>query len=587
MKRAFITIVFFFSCFAISSLKEIHAQPLPKNSGLLQPFIRYFKPSDYRAHSQNWDVAQGPEGLIYVANTKGLLRYDGYRWDKIAMPNHNIVRQVELYNDTLFVGAKGTWGYVKNDSTGALKFISLKERTKQAGANIKTIWKMIGTKKGLYIRNGAHLMRWNKGKLHLFPDSLKTVSIFRRSGQNIFAFLKSGALVIIDGKTVKPFYDGKGLEKKFVKSAYYINNDSLALFTSKTPLILKDNKVTPWLTEAQGLLKNNYVIHTLQLANGNIALATTAGLIIITPSGKLVRHLDKTNGLPFNIVINLFLDKEGDLWLPMNNGLAVLNSNFAVNYFSGDRFGGKVMAIAFYRNHFYIATTHATYKLTSTHNKEQFVEIPKTHVPGRALLATREGLLLGSATAIKVINKKGVRAISNYDHVVDFTRSKYNPDTIYASSIEGLVPIRLVNGKWKAGNLIYKGGIRSIFEIGKKDFIAETATGGVLRIKVKGDSTIVKRYGLKEGLPSGRLIVSRMGHLFLASSGDSTAWFRIKKRGIKIIANPIPSLNITQVAWQDSTTAWSWNGKLFIKLMKKRAAGSGSTSTAALSILFA
>lgn len=566
MQRVYVTIGYIFFFFVISPLiNVIQAQPLPDNSRL-QPFIRYFKPSDYRAHSQNWDVAQGPEGLIYVANTKGLLQYDGYRWNKIAMPNHNIVRQVELYNDTLFVGAKGTWGYVKNDSTGSPEFISLKKKTEAAGAQVKTIWGMISTKKGLYIKSGKRLIKRSNGKLYLFPDSLKISSMTRRSNYSLFASRMDGALVVISGKTVKPIYNGKGLKHQLVKGVYPLKSGGLAIFTVKASLILKDNKISPRLTEAQDLLKNDYVLHTLQLVNENIALATTAGLIIISPSGKVLHHIDKTNGLPFNIVINIFGDREGNLWLAMNSGLAVLNASFSSNYFSGESFGGKVEDIAFYKNQLFIATTQSIYKLASSGRK--FEKVLPTNLPCRALLATREGLLLGCARGLKIYTENGVKTILNHVHVFSLTPSGYNPNMIYVSSAQGIFPIRLAGGEWKAGKRIYKGQIDWVVVVGENDLLAATLMEGVLRLKIRKDSVIVKRYGKKDGLPSGRLILGKMGNLFLVSSGDSSAWFKVKKNGIEIIDDPLSALNLTDVISRDSTTAWSWNKKVFIKLMK-------------------
>lgn len=158
---------------------------------------------------------------------------------------------------------------------------------------MKIIWRMISTKKGLYFYSGTHLMRWRKGKLYVFPESLKIATILYHTKRNLFAYCTNGTIKIIDGKTVKPVYDGSVLRHQLLKGAYYLKDGRLALITVKNNYILKDSKISRWVTGAQNILDHSLVYNTRQLANGNIALATSSGLIILSPSGKLLHHINK------------------------------------------------------------------------------------------------------------------------------------------------------------------------------------------------------------------------------------------------------------------------------------------------------
>src|SRR5580704_16930415 len=93
-------------------------------------FQRY-SAKQYGANPQNWGVAQDKRGIMYFANTDGLLEFDGNSWRVIGQPGKS-VRAVGVDDSgTVFAGGVGEFGLLKPDSTGTLKFISLVDRVPQ------------------------------------------------------------------------------------------------------------------------------------------------------------------------------------------------------------------------------------------------------------------------------------------------------------------------------------------------------------------------------------------------------------------------------------------------------------------------
>src|SRR5580658_8869319 len=93
-------------------------------------FQRY-SAKEYGANPQNWGVAQDKRGILYFANTDGLLEFDGNIWRMIGLPGKS-VRSVGVDSEgTVYVGGVGEFGLLKPDATGTLKFISLAERVPQ------------------------------------------------------------------------------------------------------------------------------------------------------------------------------------------------------------------------------------------------------------------------------------------------------------------------------------------------------------------------------------------------------------------------------------------------------------------------
>ncbi|MCW9705423.1 ATP-binding protein [Fodinibius salsisoli] len=560
----------FFLGLTLSSFTEVYAQSLPDIEGL-QPFIRTFQPSDYQARPQNWDVVQDPDGLIYAANTGGVLQYDGYRWEKISMPKHNVVRQVEFYRDTLFVGGRGTWGYIKKDSTGQATYIPLVKKTEEAGIRVDKIRMMASTPKGLYFNTGARLLRWYQGKIYPFPDSLKIKRMFKVPNKGLLAFLQNGKIMAINGQEINPVYTGTALKKRGVRNAYDIGGSRLALFTLNGTYILQNNRVTPWITEAQSLIKETKITHTKRLPGGNFALATRKGLIVISPSGHLIANINKANGLPTDFIINIFVDQAENVWLSMNNGLAVMNLNSPVSHFAKDTFAGRVNDIAFYNHHLYIATTQNAYKLISSKHQAIFKRLHQTNNQCWSLLPTRQELFLNCTRNIQLIKNN-----SNHSREILIRRpayglttpSQYDSTTIYAHSNNGLFPIHLVDGQWEAGKFLYRGRFGSTYVIGKNELITRSARKGVLRIKMAKDTVITQPFAEQKVSPSSRIRIYKMGRLFAFPTDTSLVWFKVKKKGIQIVPDPVPNLALKRVQPLDSTTAWGWDGKTFFKLTK-------------------
>jgi len=63
------------------------------NSQELPPIDTY-STSDYHAENQNWDISQAANKHIYIANNKGLLEFNGEKWQLYPSPNETILRSV-------------------------------------------------------------------------------------------------------------------------------------------------------------------------------------------------------------------------------------------------------------------------------------------------------------------------------------------------------------------------------------------------------------------------------------------------------------------------------------------------------------
>jgi DNA-binding CsgD family transcriptional regulator len=85
-------------------------------------FLKRYGSKDYKASSQNWDLAFSPDGVLYVANNSGLLTFDGNNWTTYEMPDRSDLQRVCWRNDTVYTTSETQSGYWLPDGSGLLQF---------------------------------------------------------------------------------------------------------------------------------------------------------------------------------------------------------------------------------------------------------------------------------------------------------------------------------------------------------------------------------------------------------------------------------------------------------------------------------
>ena len=93
------------------------------------PQVTNYTVNQYEAGNQNWAAAQANDGKMYFGNNRGLLQFDGVRWNLYKLPNNLAVRSVFIDDDgRIYVGSFEEFGYFEQDNKNQLIYHSLKEQ---------------------------------------------------------------------------------------------------------------------------------------------------------------------------------------------------------------------------------------------------------------------------------------------------------------------------------------------------------------------------------------------------------------------------------------------------------------------------
>ncbi|MGW8315507.1 MAG: ligand-binding sensor domain-containing protein, partial [Bacteroidales bacterium] len=505
-------------------------------------FTRNFSPEEYDAHAQNWAVIQDQRGIIYIGNGEGILEYDGATWRLIRMPNKSVVRSIDIDAEgRIYVGAHAELGYLSPDSTGVMHYISLLDQIDPEDSDINNVWKVHATPLGTFFRTETSLFLWADNQMKVWKPRDEFHKSFYIDGVFYIREWASG-LLRLDGDSLVVVPGGE----KFIDTRIDVmlpSGDGRLLIGSRTSgLFTYDgNSTSVFATEADPYLKENQIYDGVRLPSGQIALATLrGGVVVIDGMGHFLRVINAESGLRDNTVWSLALDKQGALWLALNEGLARVELQSPMSFFS-DELGleSSVESIIRYQGILYAASGLGLFYLDPSGSvgiPSRFKPVPGIEGQAWSLVTADNSLLAGTSQGIYLIHDDLQYRLN--DNVTFFLyRSVHDPGRIFAGLGDGLALLESDGDKW-----VYRGRlpniteeIRSITEDKTGDLWLGTAFHGALRIRFENrragllEEVQVDRFGESEGLPLGEVVVTSINNEIMFGTEKGVRYYNAQR----------------------------------------------------------
>lgn len=493
----------------------------PADIQLGDPFIKNYPTTIYEAGIQNWAIAQHPNGYIFLANNNGLLQYDGNDWQCFPLEKKTIARSLLIRGDSIFVGGQNEFGYFKADQNGLLQYHSLLELIAPANRNFEDVWDLSLLDDSIYF--------YASNKLYKFHDQRISVA-YEYAGIRFLAeaggklFLQSDEdLMVMQGNSFLPLGISEEIKKDIVfTSALSLSNGSILFTTLKNGLyMLEQGQLKPLsLPIFDSFIRNNRIYCAITDRNGGIILGTSAaGVLVLSDDFRLKTHINRNNGLQKNNVLSLLTDRQGNLWIGLDNGIDYAEINGAFGQIIPDQpLEGTAYTFIEYNDFFYFGTSSGLYALEASaspqlYNQTSFTLVPGTQgqvwglavLQGKLLMGHHEGAFEISRTG----NKHKSRKLSPGPGTWNFTLIPGEPDKMVAGTYEGLELYHLGTNGWE-----WKGPLPGLKESSR--FLVPDEAGniwmahpyrGIYKIKLSSDQAEldVQLYGQKDGLASDHL----------------------------------------------------------------------------------
>lgn len=343
------------------------------NAQDLLPFVENITKANYNGDNQVWNVVQGKDNAMYFANNHFFLRYNGVKWEKYTLPNKTIIRSVFADQDRIYTGSYNELGYWKRIS-GTMRYFSLSNKSLFFGESVnEEVWKIFRFKGIIYFQSFNQIFIYDGKKVEKLNLPSQISYCFPIEDKLYVASVTKGIYYLNNKKFTKennwPIFNNN-----IIHSIDRYNNKTY-FFTRKNGVFVEENGIVqPWNSPLNTNLKSE-LINTAQFIKGGRLIIGTAfkGIYIIDMVANSFVNINRNNALKNNSVLSIGVDRENDLWLGMDNGIAhiEINSPFK-NFVDNTGILGTVYSIAPMNNGYLLGTNHGVFRYG---NKElSFVE---------------------------------------------------------------------------------------------------------------------------------------------------------------------------------------------------------------------
>lgn len=479
------------------------------------PDIISYSRSAYNAGLQNRKMAQDKNGILYFANSEGLLVFDGTFWKLYPLPNKTPVRSVAIGSDNvIYAGGQNELGYFKPDKYGSLAFTSLKKLIKGNANSFKDVWDITAYNNKIFFRTQSDIFEFDHQNLKIYP----TASVWQYLGSCNHRLIAQDArlgLLQLTGDKWEPVnIDNHLLSFGAISSMQPLNHDSTLIASTENGLfILADRKITRLKIKGSNPFDGGRIFSMLMLDNGLIAVGThLGGCYIIDRYGRIIQNFSRQEGLQNNTVLGLFLDKNRNIWMGLDDGIDYIAYNSAIKHIYPERLNEGVgySAILFNRQ-LYIGTSNWLYRHQEQDNNKDlsnlsgdFERVQNTkgsawglyNIDQHLLLAHHEGAFEVKGGEAYAINRGG------YWNFVPYNDST-SANILIAGSYNGLDLINYHNNTF---SFLANTGLRDPARFAVVDngitWVANPYNGIYKIDKVLSAHPSVKLYTSRNGLPS-------------------------------------------------------------------------------------
>jgi DNA-binding CsgD family transcriptional regulator len=328
------------------------------------PDVINYNKKTYNGGLQNWDVKQGPNGIIYFANNEGLLSFDGKYWKVYPLPNKTIVRSVEFGNDNkIYVGGQDEVGYFEPNKNGNLIYHSFVPLIAQKDRLFGDVWDIVFKNGDVFFRGTSQIIKITNNSSIIYKShsewsymGMCNGSIYAQDAKNGLMLFKENAWMPVETQNSLPNNDP-------ISSIFIMQKTKIFITTLKNGFFtLNNNLITPIESSNLNPIVNQRFSCAIPITDDWMALGTNNdGVYIINTNGELVQKFSKNEGIQNSNVLSITLDNQKNIWLGLNNGIDFINYDSPIKQLNPNNQKGSGYTAAIFKSNLYIGTSNGLY----------------------------------------------------------------------------------------------------------------------------------------------------------------------------------------------------------------------------------
>lgn len=557
MKKQFLWLVMLIFCLC----------PMMTKAQIFMPIISYYNSFTYHYGMQNWCCTQDDRGIMYFANNNGVLSYDGYSWRTIALPSKGLVRSILADGDRIYVGSYTDFGYFVRDEWGKMVYHSLWPQKYQSHND--EIWNIVkGADGHIYFQSFCSYFVYDGKKVTPYYNSDKLPLWFFKAGGQLYAQLVSNGLCKVNQVLYPPILHRSTYGNDHVMGLHQLSKGKFLLATNKNGLFIYDGKeVIPVHTDVDAQLRQALINRTTMLDKHTLVVGTIkSGIFAIDLNTcKVLWHYSMANGLGNNTVLNLLVDKTGNLWAALDNGIALIHTGLPLSVMKLEGIG-MVYDIATQGSNMYIATNQSVWRydmkehhisqVNGCEGQNWYVSRFDNQVFAGNNLSTKS--LIGDQSVSIYGDNLGSTMMREYQH--------YGQHALIESSYTSFRIYLRDGDKWRFAWTVkgLSAPIREI-EIDNQGVIwAAHMSKGLYRLELSKDMRRFERMNFYSSLPHSKgeafHVMTIMGRVVFSYGGRLFTYDDIRKQILPYYGcGRLSDMGIVSSAFLDKKTFWLLN----------------------------
>lgn len=367
-----------------------------------------------------------------------MLSFNGTGWGKHALNTGKKQRSLAFdeASNRLYVGSQGDFGYFEAN----WRYVSLLEKIPVQFRDFDEVWNAhvlesnvyFCTFQGIYIYNGDSVSVIRR------PDG------FNRSflaGNRLFTQSPSGELFEVKDTeliSLPQYYTNQvvaGVIRTEAGYTVFYNSGKIEILNSKTQ--------PASYVELSKALSGKFINHVLPIADGRVVIATQrAGLFIYNPLTNQVENISVSDGLISNACLKVYQDHSGNLWVGMQNGIALVDINSPLRLLNQNiELQGSGYEAFDVEEGTYYTTSNGVYFLPKNETRSKF--LVGTEGPAYGLQLINNKLYAGHHTGLFLLEKGIAMRRATCDGLWQVKQLQSNPAYAIGGTYSGLYLFKL------------------------------------------------------------------------------------------------------------------------------------------------
>ena len=504
------TCVFFLTCFTTP------AQQL---------FEQNYPIEVYQGASQSWAILQDKHGVIYVANTEGLLRYDGIRWDLISLPNREAIYYADIDSEgNIYTSSTYEIGVFKTGPGGKYEYHSLThEMPASYRLDERTGIKVFNNE--VFFCNESYIYIYANGKFKVHQPGgegfiVSRNNIYLRKGSDLYNYKKGGF-------AAKPYF----AKTKDTHYKWFSNNtDNLLVLDDKNEVWSVDERHPDddWRMLSEKLnknLKNLKIQNITSTSNGNIVVHIGTAILFFNSNGESVYRIDNENLLEGDAFV--LEDQQHNLWFNADSNILQVIASSPISYYDNKNgLRGFIMSLGRSTQYQYIGTTKGIFY---EKDRGTFTMLPGVDGGIWNLYNFHNTVYACHDSSVQEIYRDKAKMIIKHPWVMSLCALEKRTDRMIMGTYNtGIWLLQNKDGKWSKKRINgFEEETRNILEDEEGNIWISHLNKGIWKLKLNEDmDSVISNtfYDKTNGLPSniynkihrlkGKIVVSTVNGIY-------------------------------------------------------------------------